>query len=531
MKKIFITGVCLLASTLGGVSLSAQDGASVLHPDDFKCYIDRFNADDDELYRQYVSNDSAWGFLKANIPFFQCPDKDVETAYYYRWWTFRKHIKQTPTGFIISEFLPDVRWAGKYNSISCPAGHHFYEGRWLKDNRFLNKYADFWFTEGEPRRYSFWAANSLLEYYKVTSDPVVLSLLDSLVDNYEKWTPLEERRGHIVGLHDDGLYSMHCTFDGMEFSVGGSGKRPTINSYMYGDAVAIAEIARLKGNQKIREKYNKKADVLKKLVETRLWDGEASFFKTRSDKNDSLVDVRELQGYTPWYVNLPSDNAGFAKAWSFLLSNDGFRAPYGMTTTEQSHPGFQLPAKKPCTWNGRVWPFSTAVTLTAMANLLNNYHQDIVSDRDYFSEFLKYSRSQKLVTDDGKVVSWIDESQNPYTGEWMTRNAIKRRAAEGKAEFNERGKHYNHSTYCDLVISGLVGIRPQIGNSVVINPLVPDNTWDWFCLDNVYYKGHVLTVVYDRYGEKYNLGKGFMVFVDRQLKSHTKKMKKVSLDL
>jgi len=31
--------------------------------------------------------------------------------------------------------------------------------------------------------------------------------------------------------------------DGMEVSVGGSGKRATINSYMYGGAKAIAKIA------------------------------------------------------------------------------------------------------------------------------------------------------------------------------------------------------------------------------------------------------------------------------------------------
>ena len=36
------------------------------------------------------------------------------------------YLKETPEGFVITEFLPDVPWAGKYNTISCPAGHHFY---------------------------------------------------------------------------------------------------------------------------------------------------------------------------------------------------------------------------------------------------------------------------------------------------------------------------------------------------------------------------------------------------------------------
>lgn len=31
--------------------------------------------------------------------------------------------------------------------------------------------------------------------------------------------------------------------DGMEYSAGGSGLRPTINSYMYGDAAALKKLA------------------------------------------------------------------------------------------------------------------------------------------------------------------------------------------------------------------------------------------------------------------------------------------------
>ena len=43
---------------------------------------------------------------------------------------FKKHLQQTPDGFVVTEFLPKVGWAGKHNTISCAAGHHFREGRW-----------------------------------------------------------------------------------------------------------------------------------------------------------------------------------------------------------------------------------------------------------------------------------------------------------------------------------------------------------------------------------------------------------------
>jgi len=53
------------------------------------------------------------------IPLLDCPDKTIEKTYYYRWWTLRKHWKETPDGHILTEFLPSVGWAGPYNSINC----------------------------------------------------------------------------------------------------------------------------------------------------------------------------------------------------------------------------------------------------------------------------------------------------------------------------------------------------------------------------------------------------------------------------
>ncbi len=93
----------------------------------------------------------------------------------------------------------------------------------------------------------------------------------------------------------------------MEVAIGGTGKRATINSYMYADAVAIAKIASLAGKTEIAQQFREKAERIKTLVQTKLWDPQAQFFKVLPRDKDSLVDVRELHGYTPWYANLPDD--------------------------------------------------------------------------------------------------------------------------------------------------------------------------------------------------------------------------------
>ena len=143
-------------------AIAAAAGSTVLDPAAFRHYVETFNRNDRETVINHIPNAAAWDWMSENVPLFECPDPDLEEIYYFRWWTYRKHIKQTPDGFIVTEFLPPVPWSGKHNSINCPAGHHFYEGRWLRDPRYLDDYAVFWFRKGgEPRKYSFWAADAM----------------------------------------------------------------------------------------------------------------------------------------------------------------------------------------------------------------------------------------------------------------------------------------------------------------------------------------------------------------------------------
>ncbi len=484
--------------------------AIVLKAESFKHYVDTFNENDEELYVQHIPNEKAWEFVGANIPLFKCPDKDFERTYYFRWWTYRKHIKLTPDGFVITEFLPKVPWSRKHNTISCPAGHHFYEGRWLHNPKYLNDYAVFWFRKGgNPRLYSFWAADAMWARYLVTADKQhVTDLLADLINNYKAW---EKTR-----LEPDGLFWQIDDRDGMEVSIGGSGKRATINSYMYGDAVAIAKIAGLSGKGDIAEKYKAKAERVRQLVLDKLWDDKARFFKTLPRKAEKLVDVRELLGYVPWYFNLP--DAGYEEAWKQLMDPKGFYAPFGPTTAEQRHPRFSISYKgHQCQWNGPSWPFATTQTLMALANLLNNYKQNTISKSDYFATLKIYTKSHYLKREDGRVVPWIDENLNPYTGDWIARTRLKTwkdGTWDPRKGGRERGKDYNHSSYCDLIISGLVGLRPRPDDIVEVNPLVGADTWDWFCLDNVLYHSRIITILWDKTGKKYNRGKGLRVFAN-----------------
>src|SRR5207302_6577624 len=127
-KYVAITVLCLLLTAAGaaaGAVLSAKD----------------FAAD--------LGDDLEWA--AHNVPLFDCPDADIRETYYFRWRVYHRHLKQTTDGWVVTEFLPDVPWAGKHNTISCAAGHHLYEGRWIRDPQYLDQYTTFWFRRGgEP---------------------------------------------------------------------------------------------------------------------------------------------------------------------------------------------------------------------------------------------------------------------------------------------------------------------------------------------------------------------------------------------
>jgi len=512
MKAILIA---LAVLALCGPSAFAGKPA-VLDPNAFTHYVEAFNQNDRELYLQHVPNTNTWDWLQQNVPLLECPDPEIEEIYWFRWWTFRKHIKKTPDGFVITEFLPEVNWSGKHNTISCGAPHHFREGRWLSNPQYLDECAVFWLRKGgSVRSYSFWIASCIWERSKVTGDfQLPTGLLPDLIANYEAWE----------GDHrdDNGLYWQRDDRDGMEKSISGQlaprerGYRATINSYMYGDALAIADIAERSRQSDVAAQFRAKAAEIKRMTEENLWDREAKFFKVLPRvENPRLSDARELHGYTPWYFNLPE--ADKSVAWRELMDPEGFYAPFGPTTAEQRHPGFRISYQDhECQWNGPSWPFSTAITLTALANLLNDYEQDVIDRDDYFKLLKIYTKSHRLKLDDDRVVPWIDENLNPTNGDWISRTRL-RNWKDGTWDPDkggeERGKDYNHSTYCDLIINGLVGLRPRADDTIEVNPLAPES-WDYFCLDQVRYHDRWLTILYDKTGERYGKGKGLRVLVD-----------------
>jgi hypothetical protein len=529
---LFVGVVCF------AVQNSIAADFAILKPTDFAHHVEKFNAMEDENITNTIANADSWAWLQKEIPFFECPDREVEEMYYFRWWSFRKHLVQTTNGWVITEFLTPVRHADVFNAISCAAGFHLAEGRWLHDPLYLNDYTTFWLrgNDGQPQKkfhsYSSWFAAAAYDRFLVNGDRAFLaSLLPDFVADYKRW----ETEKQLA----NGLFWQFDVRDGMEESISGSRTqkniRPTINSYMFGNARAIAKIARLAGDRKLAKVYAAKASALKKLVQENLWNGAGNFFEVRlgeaTTAGNAFANVREELGFIPWMFGL-ADDQKFSAAWSQLADPQGFAAPFGITTAERRHPQFRTHGVGTCEWDGAVWPFATAQTLYALANFLRA--SDGVSGRiktevsgvkgsndgapgvtrpttaDYFSAFLTYTHSQHS---GGKP--YIGEYLDEVTGDWIN----------GKGG---RSRYYNHSTYADLLITGVIGLQPRADNVVEIHLLLPGGAWNYFCLDGVSYHGHRLTIFWDQDGTRYARGQGLIVLADGKEIAHGNKLSKLT---
>lgn len=478
-------------------------GAAVLRYDDYKHYPEYFNVMEDENIVQAIPNSESSEWMKENIPLFDCPDKDMEEMYYYRWWTLRKHIKNTPVGYGMTEFLVNRNYSDKYNLIACAIGHHIYESRWLRDPKYLDGIINTWYhgNDGQPMakmmKFSSWNPDAIYGRYLVDGDFSKLEkMYPDLKAEYARW-----EKEHRL---DNGLYWQRDVADGMEESISGGRRthnaRPTINSYMYGNAKALAAIAAKLGKTDEQKLYEQKAEELKQLVQNRLWDEESQFFETV--RGDTIAKVREAIGYIPWYFNLP-DKGKYDKAWLQLEDEKGFSAPYGLTTAERRHPEFRTRGVGKCEWDGAIWPFASAQTLTALANYLNEEKNPVVGDTTFFKQMKLYEESQHH-----RGRPYIGEYLDEVTGYWLKGD-------------QERSRYYNHSTYNDLVITGLAGLRPRNDDTLEVNPLVPDGTWKYFCLDNIPYHGRNVSIIWDEDGSRYHLGKGMRVLVDGKEVGHS----------
>jgi hypothetical protein len=488
------------------------------------------------MARKYFGADAPW--FERNIPFLEIDDREIEQVYYYRWKLYRAHIREIGAqGTSVMEFLEEVPWARKpYTDLNDSTSFHVLEGRWLRNPLVVNSLIDHMYAGGgNDRHFSESIAAASEAATLVTGDQtVLLRNLDQMRHIFDAWDDHFDRKRNLYWI-EPLLDATEYTVSSIDASGAGfqqnpekdPGKngftqgfafRPSINTYQFANAVAISQIAERAGLKDLAADYAARAERIREATIAQLWNEKLNHFTDRYQRSTPFVGEgefirgRELVGYLPWLYELtPRVGAGSSKynsAWKHLLSADELLGKAGLRTVEPSYPRYMVQYRyegsyAECQWNGPSWPFQTSQVLTGLANLLDDYPtQEVINPADYLRLLRLYTRQHFLTP--GHLD--LQEDYNPDTG--------------GPIVGLNRSHHYAHSTYVDIILSGLIGIRPRSDNILEVAPLLPDKPTrvspkiHFFAVQGIAYHGHDIAIIYDDSGEKYQLGKGLSIFVD-----------------
>ncbi|CAG2115456.1 unnamed protein product, partial [Medioppia subpectinata] len=283
--------------------------------------------------------------LFENIPFIDIPDKHIEDVYYYRWSSLKRHLRYLTvgTGYMITEFVHDVGYSAKFGVINAAGGHHIYEARWLRDTSLVKDYINVYARQLDSQgnhQYTEWIADAAYNAYLVNGDKdFIVSQLASFRRTYDLWADHFEP--------SLGLYYISPQRDAQEYSAasvqtkdkygGGVGYRPSHNSEMYGNAVAIARMSALAGDRDSEREFNDKALKLRAAIIDHLWDPNRQFFyhmQRENNTNHTLLDTREEVGLYPWRFSVPDERHNYSLAFDQLFNPEGFGTRYGPSTCE-----------------------------------------------------------------------------------------------------------------------------------------------------------------------------------------------------
>ncbi|TGJ82500.1 hypothetical protein E0Z10_g6276 [Xylaria hypoxylon] len=461
-------------------------------------------------------------FLRDNIPYIDIPDKLVQDVYYYRWTSLQRNLRYVTAGigYMCTEFVHPVGYAQAFGTIDAAAGHQIDEARWLRNTAYADDYIQL-YTRGpaDPLQYTQWILDATSRRAMVTGDSEFLAnQLHGMIRVWGLWDPYFNSTV--------GLYYYQPVWDAQELSLPGfvadpgntnwdlrkdgpDTYRPSHNAYMVANARAIARAASIAHDDLIESNFSRIADELEAAMYERLWAPEQEFFLGvdypvfRPVPNGSKLtsflpqmDVirpdnpeltrltgREQVGLFPYRFGIGLEKSYAQPALDAMFDPAGFLAPYGPTTLEIRDPWFA--ATKPD-------PNYSAIYRSGVTN---------ATAEQYYQYLHTYALTQQK---NGKP--YVAESHSPFGDVWS-------------ADSRNHSEHYDHSTNNDDVITGLLGILPQPDDTLHISPIVPTN-WTYFALENLPYHGHLVTVLYDKDGLRYNAGLGLTVYVDGEIIHH-----------
>lgn len=482
----------------------------------------------DDLLTRHESEYNRW-FLD-NVPYFDASDPGFKKMWYYRWWVVRFNLTQADT--------PDLKgyrfYEGKLgfdNEISFAVPVQLKELSYLRDPEFGLQQAENSYRNlssgavvdppGSPywgETYSHWIASAVAEFNRVHPIPLerLNALLPAMAGDVRAWLTQFDRDGdalperskpRVTGYDLDIL--SYWYFSGTRLDVTAdppSLERVDFASFVYANARAVAELARIAHNTALASEFDALANRIRAATLQQLWDDDTHFFYPQRAPDHTRVPIRELHGFFPFTTLLAPDEPRYLKALEKFIDPEEFWARFPPVITSQYY-------YRRWNWemdglSRNIAPHPISMGARTLLQVLKHYHQNIIAP-NHFMDLM------------GRYTALMYPGVNPYDALWRP-NAHEYYSKWEPHQVSTHPKpsdisHDFHSMYCALVVEGVVGLTPRNDAKIELQPAALQ--WDHFVLDRLRYHDKDLTIVWDQPGAQVQYRgypEGFSLYIDGQ---------------
>eukprot|EP00729_Bicosta_minor_P001924 gene1924-58_t len=263
-------------------------------------------------YAPIMGDDQTWAI--ENIPLFESSNQTLDLVYYFRWRSYRSHIHPTNNPaypYVVTEFAPNVGWAGKYNTINCASGHHMAEAAWMRNTTVFDSYTTWWNSPDARHNYYYWWATSLKRNFDKTGNVTLLkALLPDYIPIFLQYAQGKlPTGGAAFDIENDCLFNTPGN-EGQEQSISGPGCRTLIQSMMYGEASSLAAMCTAIGDTAGAAQMQAEADKWQRRV-LRLWNPAINSFDTLRTGSPPRPPPPPPAPAPAGWTAIPADNGKF----------------------------------------------------------------------------------------------------------------------------------------------------------------------------------------------------------------------------
>ena len=459
-------------------------------------------------HQQQVAEYNDW--FAERVPYFDAPDPGFKRMWYYRWWVVRFSMVDMAT----TDLKGYAFYEGKLgfdNPIGFAVPLQVKELTYLRDPAFAVAQLDNSYRNqadngavidppGSPywnETYSHWIAAAAAELHRVHPLPpdTLRRLLPPMAEDVRAWLTaydadgdaLPERdRPRVTGYDLDIL--SYWYFDGTRLQLRSEPpalERADFAAFVYANAMGVAELATAAGDTAMAEEFRGHASRIRAATLEHLWDDETRFFYPQRASDDARAPIRELHGFFPFTALLAPDDPRYTQGLAALIDPNDFWARFPPVITSLQH-------YKAWTWDmdgltRNIAPHPISMGARTALQAIKHYRGHPITPAHFMELMRRYN--DLLYPGVHPNDPYWRPNAHEYYSKWEP-------YAQSPRPKPSDISHDFHSMYLSLVVEGVVGLTPREDERIELQPMALE--WPHFALDGLRYKGHDLTVIWDR---------------------------------